>query len=62
MKSDFKKKGSMKLRAYPLNEIYIIGKYLTNLIKKKGERPQINKIRNEKGITTDPTGTKKNKG
>ena len=47
--------GSHESRSLFFEEINKIDKPLTQLIKKKGERTQINKIRNEKEVTTDTT-------
>ena len=45
----------MKLTAGSLKRFLKIAKTLARLIKKKREKAQINKIRNEKEVTTDPT-------
>ena len=49
----------MKRKAGSLKKINKIDKPLARLIKKKGERTQINKIRNEKEVTTDITETQR---
>ena len=45
-----------KTKSYFFEKINKIEKPLTKLIKRKGEKSQINKMRNEKGeVTTDTT-------
>ena len=43
----------MKAKAGPLKRATKVDKPLARLIKKKKKRTQINKIRNEKEVTTD---------
>ena len=44
-----------KTKSWSFERINKIDKQLTRLIKKKREKIQINKIRNEKEVTTDNT-------
>ena len=55
-----KKKKINKTKSWFFEQINKINKPLLRLIKKKGDRAQVNKIRNEKGeVTTDTTEVQK---
>ena len=48
-----------KTKSWVFEKINKIDKTLARLTKKKREKTQINRIRNEKGVTTDTTEIKK---